>query len=112
MGFPAIRWSRLLDAIIKIVSIDFLHRIHGYSRYTNIMLDHQTGELLPIDQDNFAPNLRNITSSIVAKSGSRNEYPPEESKNWYPGGYQTGRANGSDPTASHLRSPALINPFV
>jgi hypothetical protein len=83
----AIRCSRLLDDFIKIVSIDFLHRIHGYSRYTNIMLDHQTGELLPIDQDNFAPNLRNITSSIVGKSGIRNEYPPEEGEDWYPGRY-------------------------
>jgi hypothetical protein len=73
-GLSAIRWSRLLDAFIKIVSIDFLHRIHGYSRYSNIMLDHQTGELLPINQDNFAPNLRNIASSIIGKSGSRNEY--------------------------------------
>lgn len=69
-----VRWSALLDAFIKIVGIDLFHWIQRYRRYPNIILDHQICELFPINQHNFASNLRNITSSILGKSGSRNEY--------------------------------------
>jgi hypothetical protein len=39
------------------------------------MLYHQTGKVFPIDQYNFATNLRNIDSGIVSESGCSNENP-------------------------------------
>ncbi len=37
------------------------------------MLNHQTGKLLTVDQNDFTANLRDITPSIISESGCSNK---------------------------------------
>ena len=64
-------WKALLDALIKVICIYLLDRIHRDGRDPDIVVYHHRGELLSVDQDNLAANLRNIVSGFLCKCGQR-----------------------------------------
>jgi hypothetical protein len=59
---------RYLLFALEVIRVDLLERVHANGSNSHIMIDHQSGELVTVDEDNLGTNSPCIMLSIVCEA--------------------------------------------
>jgi len=61
--------------VVEVVRIDPLQLVRCHPRHTDIMVDHELGQSLTINQHDFIIDRCDIIDRIAREFGCRNKYP-------------------------------------
>src|SRR5580704_16019531 len=64
---------QLLIIVTKIITINPLNFDRPLNAYTNVVLNHQLGQLIPIDQNDFLRDFVRVLDSALAEGACRNK---------------------------------------
>jgi hypothetical protein len=61
------------SSLVEVVGVDPLDCVARSHRDTNVEVDHEAGQLLPVDENHLCVNLTNVRSRVIPPKNQRSQ---------------------------------------